>query len=346
MHARIVLNALALTPGGSGVQTYIRNLVRALPECVEAELAAVVQSDATGELPSGVAAMERRSCYGVRRSLEGLRSVGAADLVHGLDVDLPLRPGAPTVSTVHDLSFLDVPWAYGRLHRVAKLSTMRRSVRRADALIAVSGFTADRIRHHFRRDAEVVHLAPAPGFAPPAPGDVAAVREAYGLPAEFVLHVGNLEPRKDVPTLAAACREAGVLLVLAGGSIATVDVPAGARLLGYVDVARLPALYAAASAVAYVSRYEGFGLPPLEAMACGAAVVATRVGALPELAEGAVEWVPARDPEAQAVAIRSLVADEEHRSELAAAGLAAVARLSWTETARRTAGVYGSLGIP
>ncbi len=138
----------------------------------------------------------------------------------------------------------------------------------------------------------------------------------YGLPPEFVLHVGNIEPRKDVPTLAAACREAGVPLVLAGGSIATVEVPAGARPLGYVDAARLPALYAAASAVAYVSRYEGFGLPPLEAMACGAAVVATRVGALPDLVDGAVEWVPAGDPGAQAAVIRSLVVDEEHRSAL------------------------------
>ncbi len=167
MRARIVLNALALRPGGSGVQTYIRQLLRALPGCLEGDLAAVVQSDATRELPAVVTPMERRPCDGVRRSLEGLRSVGAADLVHGLDVDLPLRSAAPTVSTVHDLSLLDAPWAYGRLRRVAKLTTTRRAVRRADALIAVSGFTADRIRHHFRREAVVVHLAPGPGFAPP-----------------------------------------------------------------------------------------------------------------------------------------------------------------------------------
>ena len=344
MRARIVLNALALRPRGSGVQTYIRELLRALPDWVDGDLVALVQSDAVSELPPRVAAMARRPCDGVRRSLAGLRPIGNADLVHGLDVDLPLRSGGPTVATVHDLSLLDTPWAYGRLRRNGKLVTTRLAIRRADALIAVSEFTADRIRHHFGREAVVVHLAPAPGFTPPRPESVVAIRELYGLPAEFVLHVGNLEPRKDVRCLTEACREAGVPLVLAGASIATVDVPAGARLLGYVDGARLSALYAAATVVAYVSRYEGFGLPPLEAMACGAAVMATRVGALPELVDGAVEWVPVGDAAAQAVALRALVADEEHRHALAAAGIAAVSRLTWSETARRTSDVYRSLG--
>ena len=345
MPARIVLNALALRPGGSGVQTYARELLRALPGAVDADLRAVVQSDAVGELPAGVTPITRRPCDGVRRSLTGLRSVGKADLVHALDVDLPLRPSAPTVTTVHDLSLLDVPWAHGWLRRTGKRITTRLAVTRADAVIADSAFTAERVRHHFGRDSFVVPLAPGPGFSPPSREAVDAVCARYDLPDPFVLHVGNLEPRKDVPTLAAACTDAGVPLLLAGAAIATVEVPAGSRFLGYVDQADLPALYAAATVVGYVSRYEGFGLPPLEAMACGATVMATRSGALPELAEGAVEWVPAGDAAAQASALRVLIADPSRREAIAAAGITAVARLSWEETARQTVEVYRALSI-
>jgi glycosyltransferase involved in cell wall biosynthesis len=160
-----------------------------------------------------------------------------------------------------------------------------------------------------------------------------------------VLHVGNLEPRKDVPTLARAAAIAGVQLVLAGGHIVTVDAPSGAQLLGQVDPEHLPALYAAATVVAYVSRYEGFGLPPVEAMACGAIVMATRCGALPEVAGDGIEFVPVGDVEAQAIALRDLVHDHARRSERSRAALAAAGRLSWSATAKETVAVYRSLGV-
>jgi glycosyltransferase involved in cell wall biosynthesis len=341
----IVLNALALHAGGSGVQTYCRELLRALPLEIDASLTAVVQQRAIGELPAGVGRIVRRDCDGVRRTIESLRSAGPADLVHGLDVDLPVRPGAPAVATVHDLSLFDQPAAFGLARRVGKQVTTRRSIRRADAVISVSAFTAERVRARFGRDSTVVLEAPGPGFAPPSAEAVASVRERHSLPDRFVLHVGNLEPRKDVPTLARAAAAAGLPLVLVGGHIVTVDAPAGAVVLGQVCAADLPALYGAATVVAYVSRYEGFGLPPVEAMACGATVMATRCGALPEVAGDAVEFVPAGDADRQGAVLRELAHDAERRSERARAGIAAARRLSWAETARGTAAVYRSLGV-
>jgi glycosyltransferase involved in cell wall biosynthesis len=341
----IVLSALALHADGSGVQTYCRELLRALPGAVDANLVAVVQTRAQGELGPGVASSVRRDCDGVRRTIEGLRGVGAADLVHGLDVDLPLRPGAPSVATVHDLSLFDEPSAFGWSRRVGKQVTTRASIRRADAVIAVSSFTAERIKARFGRDSHVVLEAPGPGFAPPTRDTIDAVRARYSLPDEFVLHVGNLEPRKDVPTLARACAQAGIALVLAGGHIVTVDAPAGAVLLGQVAPEDLPPLYAAATVVAYVSRYEGFGLPPIEAMACGATVMATRCGALPDVAGDGIEFVAAGDVNAQAGALRDLVNDPARRSERARAGFVAAARLSWDATATATVDVYRSLGV-
>jgi glycosyltransferase involved in cell wall biosynthesis len=345
MRPNIVLNALALHAGGSGVQTYCRELLRALPAEVDADITAVVQDRARDEIPSAMQRKTRRDCDGLRRTLEGLRSVGPADLVHALDVDLPLRPGAPSVATVHDLSLFDEPTAFGFARRVGKQVTTRASIRRADAVIAVSTFTAERVRARFGRDSHVVPEAPGPGFSPPTDAAMARARSQFDLPEHFVLHVGNLEPRKDVPTLARAAALAGVPLVLAGGHIVTIDAPPGALLLGHVEAEDLPALYGAATVVAYVSRYEGFGLPPIEAMACGATVMATRCGALPDVAGDGIEFVEVGDAEMQSRALRELVNDPARRAERSRAGLIAASRLSWAATARKTVDVYRSLGI-
>ena len=341
MRSRIALNALALRPGGSGVQTYIRELLGALPGVTDAELLAVVQQDVVPGLPVGVHAVPVRTVRGVRRAVAGLRIGVDAELVHGLDVIVPLRTRVPAVATIHDLSVFDVPWAFSRRQAAARRVLTRRSARTVDVLIADSPFTADRIRAVLGRDPVVIMLAPPSDCVPPTRAAVDDVRRRYGLPEEFVLHVGTVEPRKDVPGLAAACGIAGVPLVLAGAGGDVV----GARGLGYVPRVDLISLYGAATLVAYPSRYEGFGLPAVEAAACGAPVVASTVGALREVLGDGAAFVPPEDIDALARTVGELWRDVEMRRELARTGQARASSLSWKRTAEETVAVYRSLGV-
>jgi glycosyltransferase involved in cell wall biosynthesis len=352
--SRVLFNAMALHPGGSGVQTYIRQLLAAMPAVTSADLHAMIQGHSVGELPPGIAPRVRPVADGWRRALVGLAPAGRADLVHGLNVALPFGYRCPQVVTVHDLAYFDVPWAFGRRRAAVARLHVRQAVARADALVVPSGFTAERLRRHLGRDAHVVPEAAPAGLHPPAAEEVGRVRRRYHLPERFVLHVGNVEPRKDVATLAAACREGGCPLVLAGAAVRGVPgvaadrataVGGGVVHLGYVPASDLGALYGAATVVAYVSLYEGFGLPPLEAMACGAAVVTSDSPALREALGQAAEFVPAGRVSPLAAAITALFADGGRREELRAAGLSHAAGRTWDDVARETIDVYRSLGV-
>ncbi|MEJ7770691.1 MAG: glycosyltransferase family 1 protein [Geodermatophilaceae bacterium] len=309
------------------------------------QLHAHVQADAVGELADGVRAIPHAISAGVRRAAVGLGARWPADLVHGLDVDLPLAPGAPTVTTVHDLSVYDAPWAHSRLRGSGERMLVRHALHRADAVIAVSAFTAERVATRFQREVTVTSLAPRRDLAPASPEQLAEVRRRYRLPERHVLQVGSVEPRKEVELLAGACRELGVPLVLAGVVHPDCSVPSSARHLGYVPEADLPALYGAATVVAYCSRYEGFGLPPVEALACGAPVIASRVGALPEVLGTAAVLVPPTDHDALVAGLRELLADDDRRGELGRSGLTHAAGMSWANTAQATLGVYRNLGV-
>ncbi len=343
---RIVFNALPLSGRGGGVSTYIRELLAALAGTVDAQLVAAVHPSGRSELPAGVTPLLKGGSGGIGRAVVSALGFGPADLTHGLDVDLPIRRPGPTVSTVHDMAVFDTPWAFPR-HRVAgERALLRHALRRADAVVAVSSFTAERVEALVGRRAVVVHSAPGPEMVPPTGDEVDRVRSHYRLPDRFVLHVGNIEPRKDIATLAAACRSTGVPLVLTGHSLWGHEAPVDAVEIGHVPVTDLPGLYGAATVVGYASRYEGFGLPPIEAMACGAAVVSTPVPAVVEVAGDGAETFHPGDVGGLTSTLGELLHDDRRRARLAERGRQRIATLSWTRTAAQTADVYRSLGVP
>ena len=192
-------------------------------------------------------------------------------------------------------------------------------------------------------------------FRPLDEAAVRAFRARYGLPDRFILYLGTLEPRKNVPRLLEAyarLRRGGEapMLVLAGprgwrhaaidARVAALGLGDAVRFLGYVPASDLPLCYNAASVFVYPSLYEGLGLPPLEALACGTPVVASNASSLPEALGDAALLVDPRDPAALAGALAAALADEPLRGRLRAAGFAQARRFSWRRMAEQTLAVY------
>jgi alpha-1,3-rhamnosyl/mannosyltransferase len=275
------------------------------------------------------------------------------DLFHALSMyRLPLRAGVPAVVTMHDVIPLMRP---GQLKTGIVHGMLYAAVRRADRVIAVSEAGRRDLVAHLGVPAErvdVVYEAAAPQFAPTEPGDVA---QRLGIAEPYVLHVGGADPRKNLGALidafAAWARERArpERLVLAGPvrdvERAEIEARVGAsegrvRHLGFVADADLPALYSAARCVVMPSSYEGFGLPALEALACGTPVAAYDAGALAEVAGPGALLVPDGAMAALLGAVERLCDDAELRDRLAAAGRAHAGTFSWRRAAEGTWDAY------
>jgi glycosyltransferase involved in cell wall biosynthesis len=274
---------------------------------------------------------------------------------------LPLWKTTRQVVTIHDLTpFTHAGYLpYGR---VAYFRGMLRAVtRRADRVVVVSRATAEEVERILRIDSARIRVIPeavGPQFQPGAGTARAAVRERYGLPDRFILALGVIEPRKNLPRLL----QAVALMNHAGKSLPLVIAghPRNARhqqglrqtaardgsavhFLGEVPEPDLPLLLGAATLLAFVSLAEGFGLPLLEAMACGTPVVASRIASLAEVGGDAALYVDPHDPDAIAAAIRSLAQDGPLHQRLQRAGLERAQQFSWAAAAQALRAVFDEL---
>jgi glycosyltransferase involved in cell wall biosynthesis len=265
------------------------------------------------------------------------------------------RPALAT--TVHDVSFRLFPEWFSLKDRLALDLGLRSTLSVARHVFAVSECTRGDIAEVYGVDPDrisVTHNALPPGFAPPRAEEVPPVLRRHGIEWPYVLFVGVRQPRKNLPrAIRAFCRAKSAeslphRLVLAGkpgwqaAETEQAIEAAGADVhpVGYVPDADLPALYAGADAFLFPSLYEGFGIPVLEAFACGTPVVTSNVSALPEVAGDAALLVDPRDEEAIAAGLRSVLAETGLRERLVAAGRRRVERFSWVETAHRTVEGY------
>ncbi|MGI8606993.1 MAG: glycosyltransferase family 4 protein [Gaiellaceae bacterium] len=256
------------------------------------------------------------------------------DVLHCPTMRAPLRSRVPLVVTVHDLAVLRYPETFNRWTRSWSALTLPRVARAARRIIAVSELTRLELVEALGVDEARVRVV-RNGVGPPfqSGGPAAA--------GEYVLTVSTLEPRKNLARLVEGFQRAelGLELRIAGArGWGRVDVGGeGVRLLGEVGDTELAELYRGAACVAYVPLYEGFGLPVLEALACGAPVVTARGGACEEVAAGAAELVDPLDPDDIAAGLRRA---NRRRAELRSLGLARARELTWERTARETLAVY------
>jgi glycosyltransferase involved in cell wall biosynthesis len=359
----------------AGIARYAANLARALVFHHQREQAFGVfhlrnRSTRWVSGLEGVPARTVRSGYkpwrmavllGQRAGIGFNRLVPDAELFHATEhLLMPLR-GVPTVLTVHDLIYHLFPSYHRSLNYWYLNTAVPLYVRRADSVIAISQSTKRDLVQHYKVPEEkisVVYEAASSRFRPASPEAVAEAKASYRLPSKYVLALGTIEPRKNLNRLVqAVCllrqKDPELSLVIVGHAgwlyqdffqeLEKLEDPRAVLLSGYVPDADLPAVLTGATAYVLASFYEGFGLPILEAMACGTPVVCSNTSSMPELGGEAARYFNPHDLQDMVTAISAVLEDAELREEMRQLGFEQAARFSWARTARETLTVYERL---
>jgi alpha-1,3-rhamnosyl/mannosyltransferase len=358
----IILDARTATDHFPGIGRYVVNLAQALAQTPLAGHLTLLHDPTAPATRLQLPALPQMACpispFSLRQQWAvpaQLRRSGAR-LYHSAYYLMPYLPGLPTVLTCYDLLPLFYPQYYGALQRLIYWLAHLLATRAASTILAISEATrADLVRclHVEPRKIVVTLLAADPSFEPQPPAAMAAVSRKYALPEHYVLYVGSNKPHKNLVRLVQAFGDArvpSVALVIAGHwdprypEARQMAARAGwqdrVKFIGPVAEADLPALYAGARLFVFPSLYEGFGLPVLEAMACGAPVVCSNSSSLPEVTGTAQLGFDPLNIAAMTAVIKEALVSSAVREELSRQGLQRAAQFSWSQTAQRTAAVY------
>jgi glycosyltransferase involved in cell wall biosynthesis len=370
----VLVDATAVPADRGGVGRYVDGLIAALG-VADADLAVACQrADAErfarmapqATIVPGPAAIAHRPAR-LAWEQTGLplvaQQVGAA-VLHSPHYTMPLRAGRPVVVTIHDVTFFTVPDVHTTIKGPFFRSAIKTALHRAARCIVPSKATRDELVRVLAADSTRIDVAyhgvDQEMFHVPSPEERARVQARLGLRGTpYIAFLGMLEPRKNVPGLirgwskAVSDREAPPALVLAGGSgwddeidLAVAEVPSHLRVLrpGYLRFQDLRGYLGGAFVVAYPSYGEGFGLPVLEAMACGAAVLTTPRLSLPEVGGDAVAYTEA-DPDSIATNLAALLDDEPRRRALGEAAVARAAEFTWAASAEAHLAAYARAAV-
>jgi glycosyltransferase involved in cell wall biosynthesis len=365
----IAIDAHSVGTGLAGNESYITNLIEALVEVDEANRYTlyVTRREAVERFSyrwphvSVRLTLPHTPLVRVPLTLSNELRRRPVDLLHVQYTAPPFTP-CPVVATIHDLSFEHLPQTFKRRSRMQLRLTVRRTARASARVLVPSEHTRRDIIETYKLDAERVSVTPlaAPAHFAPVEDEreVRRVRELYKIEGDYVLAVGSIQPRKNLARLIAAysdlrrARPHANLpkLVLVGKKAWLYDETLRAIeeyglddltvLTGYVAEADLPALYTGALCFVYPSYFEGFGLPPLEAMQCGAPVIAGNQTSLPEVVHDAGLLVDPFDKNAITSALSRMIDDSDLRALLRVKGIERARRFSWRETARLTLKAY------
>jgi glycosyltransferase involved in cell wall biosynthesis len=356
-YMKIGINAALLGTGGgyrqTGISRYIGELVDGLHDVIGSEDSVIL----LGQRPRKITDSPPLRIPWEQTGLAASALAKRLDVFHGPVNVVPLLSPVPSVVTVHDLAFLRYPDQLPAKRRAWLVAASRLSAHKARRVITISQRTADDLRDWLKLPADrvtVIPLAPSPRIQPVTGRSLDVFRMKWDIDRPYILTVGTLEPRKNLPTLLRAFAkikdDIPHQLVLVGPegwltgdlrqTISELHLGDRLRMTGFVSDEELGGWYSAADLFAFPSHYEGFGLPSVEAMRCGVPVLASNSSCFPEVIGDAGVLIPPDDTGLWAETMKSLLADPAPLADLRVKGYARAATFTWTRTAAETYAVY------